>query len=600
MGSTSTPLRKVLHERSESQTNILAVRLVPSTPPHPLEEQSLRDEIYGRSPLPIDASHVLRPIISASYNQGPPFALQRSESVVSSEQHLYPPKSQTTPGSSVTTHQSIQPREQVSREKWRPPPKTGKHVAVNPDKKTFRVLDEELQTCGEGLTSLPSLASSASHNQPLSDTHTVDGPTRSQPSCAPESTAISTPASASPTIEEDQITGSPWNYKLVGGLRKVPKTPDLKQKAVADEPIPPVPAPSDDSKPVPKLSTKLSFRSTGTTSTTSENTNYKVYGISPSQSCPPSSDSNYYLHGQSYPRPNVENIITSLPPSPSGSNYQVLGHSSPAPSEIDFDSENCQLHDDPPLSVSYLNFSSQIRNEYSRKSLVVPLLRPKPKHSVERLGYHKSQSRESLRTGSLTSISTVLSQEAAQAIVASGSVIHLSGSKYPSASSSWALSAQTNPARSHMQEHPHQWSSQLSTVPSESDAGTDRGSRSWSDGNGRRSSGFPSMHSRQLPSISSSLHQEEHSRNVSLEPPQPALILSGRREVAGSIIRVINQDEDRDGLSPMPDLRQRPSRTRLSDFFSITYDIGRTNTMRSNSSSRANSLLASSIPAWAR
>jgi hypothetical protein len=600
MGSTAPPLRKVLHERSKSQANILAVRLVPSTPPHLLEEQSLRDEIYGRSPLPTDASHVLRPVIGASYNQGSPFALQRSESV-SSEQHLYPPKSQTTLGSSVTTHQGIQPQERTSREKWRPQPKVGKHVAVSPDRKTFRVLDDGLQTCGEGLTSPPTLASSASHGQPLSDSLTVDTPARSQPSCAPESTAISTLASASPAIEEDQITSSPWNYKLVGGLRKVPKTPDLKRKAVADSPIPLVPASSNDSKPVPELSNKLSFRSTETTSTTSENTNYKLYKISPSQSCQEISstgESNYYLHGQSYQQANIEGIITGPPPSSGGSNYQILGHSS-ASSEIDFDSENCQLHDDRPLSVSYLNFSSQIRTKYSRESLVVPPLRPKPKHSVECLQYYKSQSRESLRTGSLTSISTVLSQEAAQAIVASGSVIHLSGSKYPSTSSSWALSAQTNPARSHMQEHPHQWSSQLSTVPSESDAGTDRVSRSWSDGNGRRSSGFPSMHSRQLPSISSSLHQEEHLRSASLEPPQPVFIRSNRLEVTGSI-RVIDQDEDRDGLSPMPDLRQRPSRIRLSDFYSITPDNGRTNTMRSTSSSRANSLLASSIPAWAR
>jgi hypothetical protein len=51
----------------------------------------------------------------------------------------------------------------------------------------------------------------------------------------------------------------------------------------------------------------------------------------------------------------------------------------------------------------------------------------------------------------------------------------------------------------------------------------------------------------------------------------------------------------------MQDLRARPSRTRLSGFFSITSsDNGRTNTMRSTGSSRANSMLANTIPTWAK
>jgi hypothetical protein len=50
----------------------------------------------------------------------------------------------------------------------------------------------------------------------------------------------------------------------------------------------------------------------------------------------------------------------------------------------------------------------------------------------------------------------------------------------------------------------------------------------------------------------------------------------------------------------MQDLRARPSRTRLSGFFNTTSSDGRTNTMRSTTSSRSNSLLASTIPTWAR
>ncbi|PVH85488.1 hypothetical protein DL98DRAFT_409156 [Cadophora sp. DSE1049] len=158
-----------------------------------------------------------------------------------------------------------------------------------------------------------------------------------------------------------------------------------------------------------------------------------------------------------------------------------------------------------------------------------------------------------------------------------------------------------------MNEHPHQWSSQLSTVLSVSDGGTDRNSRSWSSDNGRRSSGYPSSqsrHSRQMLSISSSVAQEElssRSRTDSIEPPAPAFARNGRHNSSSSIRMVEDLDEYGDGITDMQDLRARPSRTRLSSYFnSGSSDNGRTNTMRSTASSRANSLLAGSIPTWAK
>jgi len=133
-------------------------------------------------------------------------------------------------------------------------------------------------------------------------------------------------------------------------------------------------------------------------------------------------------------------------------------------------------------------------------------------------------------------------------------------------------------------------------VHSVSDGGTDR-----------RSSGFPSTpsrHSRQMLSISSSLAAQEdaRSRSESLEPPHPTFGRNGQRHMSSSSIRMVeDQDEYGDGITDMQDLRARPSRTRLSGFFSITSsDNGRTNTMRSTTSSRANSMLANSIEPWAR
>jgi hypothetical protein len=103
-------------------------------------------------------------------------------------------------------------------------------------------------------------------------------------------------------------------------------------------------------------------------------------------------------------------------------------------------------------------------------------------------------------------------------------------------------------------------------------------------------------------SISSSLAQEEAGRD-SLEAPQPAFARNGHRHHSSSSIprMVGDQDEYGDGITDMPDLRARPSRTGLSGFFSVTSsDNGRTSTMRSTASSRANSMLASTIPTWAR
>jgi hypothetical protein len=566
MGSLASQ-RKALRERSESQTNILAVRLVPSTP-NLLGQQSLGDEIYRRSPLPSDPSHILRPVTGISYDQSL-FALQRSEGVSFERHH----------STSKPVHSSIHSRDKASQEEWASIPKSHNSVVVNSDK-TFRVLGE-LQT-HDVLSSVASSASSV-------DSNNVDGHARSQPSQAPEGAIATSPAPASPATDDHHTTGSPWNYTIVGGLRKVPKTPDFKQKAVlnSDSQSSLLPGPSGELQLAPELSTKLSLQSMENASMTSENINYRVYGISSEPENLPT-DLGYYLQGQQYQQPQVEDTQESL----KDSNYQVLGRSAPT-SEIDFDSENYQLHRNPSLSSNPL---AQIRTEYSRESLVVPPLRPRAKHSVESFGYYKSHSRESLRTGSLTSISTILSQEAAQARVTSGSVIHIPAPKHLTLSSSWAA---TNPAQIHMQEHPHphRWSPLLSTVLSEPDVSTDRGSRSWSDNNGRESSGFPSMHSRQLPSISSSLREEGHSGSISLETPQSAFFRSGEQGVTGPTNRVIEQDEDKDGLCPMADLRTKSSRTR--DFGAIS-DNCRTNTMLSASSSRANSLLASSIPTWAK
>ena len=152
-----------------------------------------------------------------------------------------------------------------------------------------------------------------------------------------------------------------------------------------------------------------------------------------------------------------------------------------------------------------------------------------------------------------------------------------------------------------MNETSHEWSSQLSTVLSISERGTDRGSRTLSDNNGRLSSGFPITQSRQVLSISSSVAPEEtglRSRSNSLESPQPAFARGQRYLCNSSALIVGDQDEHGDGIT---DMQQWPPRTYVAGSYSASSsDNGRTNTMRSTGNSRANTLLANSIPTWAK
>ena len=596
--SDGSPSRKPLHERSDSLSNTLAaVRLVPSTPPQLLGQ---RDAIYSRTPLPTHPSHFLGP----GKGRGGP-ALD--------DQFQRATKAQASTGSSgstvSTTHATPQPTKNGNSATGSPisKPKSlpKKRLQIHKDNKTFSLLHDDSQS-NETASKSPSLSprQQTSSDSLLFDASNAASRSNSVASCvseeAPEGSSVAavpaTPgAHSQQSISADPITSSPWNYQFVGGLRKVPKTPDLKQKdlGINESFLPPLPEKPDAPTEVSHdLSTKPSFNSTETATTTSENANYEVYNnISTSTS-----------------------ELDLVPPSSSYSNYQLLGEPSPTPSVLfrpqtaSSENENYELHDNPTPEASFVNLPPP--SKYSQESLVVPPLNPRARRSNDQLGYYKSRSRESLRTGSLTSISTVLSQqEASRAIAGSGSLIQLPNpTQKPRGTSSWAEPSGLHPPRSHMNEHLHQWSSQLSTVHSVSDGGTDRGSRSWSDDNGRGSSGFPSTnsrHSRQMLSISSSLAAQEEaasrSRSDSLEAPAPTFARNGQRHLSNSsILMVGEQDEYGDGITDMQDLRARPSRSRLSGFFSVASSDGRTNTMRSTASSRSNSLLASTIPTWAK
>lgn len=441
-------------------------------------------------------------------------------------------------------------------------------------------------------------------------------------------------ASSSTHLAEDPIASSPWNYRLVGGLRKVPKTPDLKQKqplynttAPSAEtllaPLPEATVPQDEEEtPTRTVVAKASFTSVAseqTLDTVSEATNYKVYG-SPS-AAQGSSDSFFF--------------------NPAGpSNWEILDRSSPAPFPSSpptippGSSENYVLHGAPSLSSSssLVTVSQSPLPAYSQESLVVAPLRPAKRRSYERFGYYKQRSRETLRsrTGSVQSLrsipSIIASQDPSQALLsAAPGLINLgsssaraargdsgSTSQYfpwlnqqaPASSSSAPQKVITQrPPAQMIQAAPHQWSSQLSTVMSESEGGSEgdpaRSVSPLSEGSGhrRRSSlgWVSSLHSRQMQSISSSIvgQLEEAagtSGSDSLDRPQPSYSRAGPSQIR----MVRDQDEHGDGLA---DLDHRPSKTSLSALF-LSGNLSSRN-LHSSGSSRANSF-TSSIPAWAK
>lgn len=767
--------RKPLHERTNSESNTQAqppqspttIRIIPKTPPRLLGSGAPRDDVHSRNPLPTLPSHFLAP---ANANGRAALSSAPSLSPVSDEgfQRTKAQFSPTSMKSIGSGHSTLHPASELGGTsasgssvtgspgfKSKPPKK--KILHIHKDNKTFSLKKDAPATLvspsalsDEGHHSLrsPSSLSSLLYAQHKSSdslySQSSNAKHDSIGSCISSFPTSPTPVPATPAgiknkeepISADPIDPSPRNYELVGGLRQVPKTPDQKKAAFIEEsPLPPLPEIPDDPPQVSVLHDLVaqpSFASTvtaGTTSTTSENANYKVYGDtsaatsdavlvtsgdsnyeilekSPSGSSnyethqksssdgsnyqvyqkssseginyeihhksssegnnyeihhkssddsfydthekPAASGSNYVVHHKSSDSSNYKTLEKSS--SGGNSNYEVFGSPSPSGSVIyrpappGSEADTYEDYDeyDNESALSSPEFAqpnySQPTTKFSHESLVIPPLQPRSSRPNQGFGYYKSRSRETLRTGSLTSITTVLSQkEAYKAIVASGSLVHLpivvkKGKKLQKqraepSSSSWVPAPILAPPRAPpMQEHPHVWSSQLSTVLSESDGGTDRGSgvSAWSENNGgRRSSGFPSTqsrHSRQMLSISSSLAAEEaalartrsESMTGSLEPPSAAFARTGRHHSQSSIRYVGDQDEYGDGITDMQDLRNRPSRTRLNSFTQYSASNSdpttRTSTMRStrstrstgSSRSRANSILVAAIPTWAR
>ncbi|KAH9903719.1 hypothetical protein F4778DRAFT_96043 [Xylariomycetidae sp. FL2044] len=692
--SSSNSQRTPLQERSSSDKNKLQIRIVPYSPPRlevdsagshasgtEVQQQQQQHDVahhsshhavspFSKSPsyrgagspfseasaLP-PASSPTSPTSSSARVKGKGVSGSKLASDSSGAEQSAPP---TTPVLNKPSYESNTRRINASNQQEdstssnsskRSMSRRENFINVHSDK-TFSIVLKPTRTRTSDRSGGSSLRS-----PPLSNTSTVslherisfDAPTEDRPasplsSVAERSVSSSTPGSptTSTGLTEEHNAASPWNYRMVGGLRKVPKTPDNHSKGKAKEivtsalpPLPPLPetgdttpSPSSPSPPspsplepplppLPSATKKPSFSSELTDSTIEETTNYKVIG----RSSPGLGDSD----------------SIDLPPSSNSSNVQLLGQSSPpqpfiSSSERGFidtpGSRNFVVHGDPSPSVLALarrprpfpsddSLRPSLREEYSQESLLIAPLKARKRPSSDSFGHYKQRSKESLRgrANSFSSLSSIVSQDTFT-YLATPNVVRLG--RTPSTSSlqqpSWAEPPTAVPPRRLMEAH--QWSSQLSTVMSEFE-GSDRGSRVVSVGSmpgsmpDRGSSIIGSRNSRQMRSISSSVlmeglepvasrstsHSRSHSRSDSFERPSPAYMRGGRELPSPPIRTIRDHDEHGDGLADLQQLHQlqsKSSRSRLPGFLS------RQSSDRSLRSSASGSLSASSIPAWAR
>ncbi|KAK7963697.1 hypothetical protein PG988_010671 [Apiospora saccharicola] len=722
--SSQSPTRRPLHERSKSDSNKLAIRIVPYSPPrlshgeteppsssqgtssgagagsssnyeyHSSSDQSssptIREGRKGSLPFNFGPGSAQPSPTSSTASlvraKGKGVSGSKLGSDLSGAAPLHPVNRRTSYGSSLRppsdTSEYGDPATPTQTQKL-VRPKADRFINVHEDK-TFSIVlkptglrqPRDLGSSSQATSfkspplSYASTLSSA-HERFSFDTTTVDHPSSPPSSVAdvnlspytpyapgfakytPSSTKVNDP------IEEevDPLTSSP-NYRMVGGLRKVRKTTSFNQDSQTEDdddedddeeellqpqlpPLPEVPS-SPPALPSP-LAEKASFSSTSsgqTDSTFEEPNNVEILG----RSSPP-------LPYSTPPLPYSENFEGS--PSSSQANYQVIGESSPSQPLVSSPdpafaqtpaSQNYVVHGEPSTSTlatpsrqprpQTSEDSLVLRGKYSQESLVIPPLNPSKQTSRERLGYHRQKSSRSLRrANSFSSLSSIITEGSASIFFAqTANIIRLGAApaitsfnppqRAKQSHHSWAGPSNLIAQRPRMEAHPHQWSSQLSTVASE-DEESARASRALSSFSGpetRMSLSQGSRHSRQMLSISSSLAYAEEppvgpsrsirgstsgsdSHNSLVSPgiasPSSAYIRGGRDNDSQPIRVVRDVDEDGDGITDLHDLMHKNSSRFLShkgsdrDIYSSSSSSGGRPTSRTGS-------FTSAIPVWAR
>ncbi|RWA11168.1 hypothetical protein EKO27_g3923 [Xylaria grammica] len=660
--SSSHSQRTPLHERSKSENNKQQIRLVPYTPPkieaeeagsHAPEPETARSNITSQntndgtssSSKLLERERFIGSAFSSSSSSSSPIVSStwvkgKGVSESSGAEHpapLPPAILRTSHGSFIRhvnaptqlLHGQRDNRQALYSTPTKPAPRRNTVISVNSDK-TFSLLKPTIRVSTGSESTAKSYPNSNTSFFSLHEETSFDAPTDDHPSSlfsslAERSVSPSSPAaSATPTGLTEGT--SPWNYRMTGGLRKVPPTPDSKAKGKEIELItkrlsalPETKATTRVRESSSPLASTSSFGTEHSDSTLGETTNYEIIGrssppypASDSSDVPPSSSSSNYqlLGGQSSAPRSLDSSPTrgqTVLDTPGSKNFVVHDSSYPSSEQVSLEtpgSRNFILHSNvspspsvypntrvPRNQASSDSFPRHARETYSQESLVIPPLRPHKRSSSENL-YLKRASREipHTRSNSYSSISTVLTQDSGP------NVVRLAHT--PSTSSVrralWAGRNSGGPPKVRMDMH--QWSSQLSTVMSEY------------EGSDRNSSALGSRASRNIQSISSSLFDnleatqvvpQTHSRSGSLDRPG-AVFMRGARELPSPPAPTIrDHDEHGDGLADLQEMHQlqsKSSRTRLGFLSRQSSD----RSLRSSTSSRSGSLSAHSLPTWAK
>ncbi len=496
-----------------------------------------------------------------------------------------------------------------------------------------------------------------SDDRPSSPTFTGTSATIPDFSLTELSSISPSPGSSTVQLAEDPITASPWNYGLVGGLRKVPKTPDPKHKKFPlydDTPTaaPSPSSPADTLAPLPEITIHRHEEATPSPDIGAQGIvrldkhrldhfrDHQLQSIRPFPSPRVQREPCAAFVAQRAQLRDHRRVVASrsCPKQPGGLVRQQR--------ELYFTWRAVPIARSsgrrPPATATPELFPGEPR----RPALESPSVQKAIQREVWLL--QAPISGESPRTGRVhqvdQGISSILTtQDISHAFVANPVFLDLRGRadsphrrrgrrrrprhrRFLRAGQPMVvcptgrriidrrplLVLAPAPCGSDGRVPPRIWSSQLSTVMSESEEDSLRApSRSVSPSAGhgahrrRSSAGWASsMHSRQLPSISSSLAGQleevpsgsrgSGSQSESLERPRPTV--------------------SRTGLSQSPN-STRPGRARrrhrgsachvqpaieigLSGFFSSSNSSSRN--LHSSASSRANSFSSASIPAWAR
>lgn len=443
-----------------------------------------------------------------------------------------------------------------------------------------------------------STVQSASYDLSSSDLLGEDRPSSPLTPLPELSSQDNSPISKYPGTASD----SPWNYRFVGGVRKVHYSVSNPVKAVGDtpssSPSPSTQAACSSSRVVhdpvvdPATRARSSLSSSRSPSTLSERSNFKTYTLAPGTG-----------PGSSGPIPgsSEDDISSQSISDPECANIDILGESSSDHSADDQQrpqtvgsESNYILHGGhSPFSVSSA-VTDRLRSEYSRESLLVPPLRTIRATLPDRDIHKPTRSRDSIRTASLSSVSTVVIEEATRSLFAGPVAIHMLGDAPLNSSSKSFRAGIQSQGRTPQNHH---WSSALSTVFSESEGSSSRPSRSLSpfgvlDG---PSGGDPSHISGVFDAGASG---STSAIDEQIDSPREAVSGLGVREQGGNTVRLIrNQDEHGDGLADL-EVLNGPFRSRLHSFLS-SHSSDRN--LRSSSSSHSNGLITrSSIPTWAR